>query len=102
MSLPKLPSETFSLIGPVPVVRQDLNPEHLFGDFRGVERRIRVHSDLPPAAAWQTFWHETGHLFLHDAGISPELPRKLEERIVDALGVYMTAAMRAGYLKVTP
>jgi hypothetical protein len=101
-NLPKVPKVAFSHIGPVPVSHEDLNGERLFGQFRGTERRIRVHEDLPAAAGWQTYWHEVGHLILHDAGISPELRSAMEERVVDAFGLYMTAAMSAGFIKVVP
>lgn len=101
-NLPKVPTEAFSLLGPVPVNHEDLSGERLFGQFRSVERVIRVHDDMRNETKWQTYWHEVGHLILHDAGISNDMRSALEERVVDAFGLYLTAAMRAGFLKVTP
>src|SRR5690242_3163492 len=96
---PPIPATAFSHLGPVPVIPDGMPREEL-GLWEPGPRTIKIQDDAVPAAKWQTFWHESMHTALSDAGV--KLPPKVEESVCDAIGTYLAAAMRAGFLKVTP
>lgn len=97
---PPLPKVAFSHLGPVKVRQADLSAEGLHGSFSFYPRIITIHAEQNPAVAWCTYWHEVVHLCLFDAGT--KLPSAAEERVADAIGTYLAAAVRSGFLKVTP
>lgn len=103
-SFPPIPSEVFSVLGPIPVEQKDLLNDPVdpcLGKFRIGERLIFLDSSLSPASAWQTLWHEVVHVALCDAGIADKLHKAgLEENVCDALGTYLAAATRAENSKV--
>lgn len=95
---PPVPDVAFSLLGPVKVLEKKL--DGLFGITEYTPRTITLDEGQHPALAWSVFWHEVTHLVLFDAGV--KLPPKDAERVCDAFGTYLAAAVRSGYLKVTP
>lgn len=96
--LPPIPSQAFSHLGPVSVSSSKL--EGLLGHFQPPSRTIELLEGQHTAQQWQTYWHECVHLALFDAGV--KLPEKAEESVCDALGTYLAAAVRAGFIKVQP
>lgn len=103
MRLPKLPTEAFSLIGPVPVVSlsdERAAREDLYGVFMPGERRIEIASGMTRDVEWATYWHEVSHVILTDAGANNSLTEQQQEVVCDAVGTYLTAMMRAGHLAV--
>lgn len=103
-SLPdNLPKEAFTLLGAAPVSLDGtlLTEEERFGETCLLERKIRIDATLSPTMAWKTYWHEVMHLVLEDSGAGRlDLDPKHEEALCDALGTYMTAAMKAGFISV--
>lgn len=103
MRLPKLPTEAFSLIGPVPIVPLVIaKPEdnELYGRFAPGERVIEIAQEMTRDVEWVTYWHEVSHVILTDAGANNSLTEHQQEVVCDAVGTYLTAMMRAGYLSV--
>lgn len=93
---PPLPLVAFSHLGSVKVTTENLKDN--FGKTEFKPRLIKLHKDQHPATAWATYWHEVVHLALFDAGT--KLTPRDEERVCDALGTYLAAAVRSGFLKV--
>ena len=96
---PALPTQVYSPMGPVPVLRRSPG-KNILGSFKKYHRVVKVRPGLSPEAAWQTFWHEIIHLILWDAGAHNQLTKEGEETLCDAIGTYLTAAMLAGHLTV--
>lgn len=96
LGYPEVPSVAFSLLGPIEVRQGKLRNLHGFTEF--LPRTITLHADQHPAMLWSTYWHEVVHLALFDAGV--KLDEELEERVCDALGTYLAAAVRSGFLEV--
>ena len=56
---------------------------------------------MPHAAPWYVYWHEVMHLALADSGVGNLLSHDLTEAVCDALAVYLTGAVRDGYLRAS-
>lgn len=101
MTLPSLPRETYSALGPISVgVLQHEVPgyDNLFGRFMPAERRIEVAQDATPAMLWSTFWHEATHVALFDSGANNVLTEQQIEVVCDALGAYLAGMTVTGYI----
>jgi hypothetical protein len=94
MTLSALPTEAFSLLGPVPIVLCDLAGdaeagEGTFGLWSAVRRDIKIRADLTVIAALHTFYHEQTHCWLWDAGV--RLSDEQEEAVCDAIATARVA-----------
>lgn len=102
-SLPaKLPTAIFSVLGDIPVTMcHDLcEKKTAIGMISFRTRQIEVQTGLAKETMWPTFFHEMTHLALNDAGTADVISCKQQESVCNAMGLYLTAAMQAGYLKV--
>lgn len=104
-ALPAIPEKFYSVIGPISITkRQDLlEKDEAYGLF-GPSQRAIILDDSEGSSlehTWQTLWHEATHIALWDAGAHEDLKKDQEERVCHALSTYLTAMMRAGFLKVT-
>jgi hypothetical protein len=103
--LPKIPSEAFSILGPVPVILKEklLKEEEAHGMWSSQRRDVLIDQDEGSSLEnqWMSYWHECSHIALSDTGATTQLDDKHEELVCDAMGGYLTAMMKAGYLKVT-
>lgn len=100
-----IPNEFFSVLGPLPVtLREDLlEKDEAHGAFGATQRNILIDNSEGASRdhQWQTLWHEATHVGIWDAGAHEGLTPEQEERVCNAMGTYLTAMMKAGYLKVT-
>lgn len=101
-TLPKLPAEVFSVLGPVPVTENPslVEKREALGLASFRPRTIQVDQGSTRQAQWQYLWHEMVHYALWDAGVTNGLSHEQEEAVCDAVGTYMAAAMLGGYVKV--
>jgi hypothetical protein len=95
---PKLPTSAFTLLGPVSVTQCELAENH--GETNLLNRTIEIKEGQHLGLSWSVYWHEVCHLLLFDAGV--KLTKAQEELVCDAMGTYFAAAIRGGFLKVTP
>ena len=97
--LPPLPSEVFTINGPVPVlVVEDLRApgdptEPLFGFWDPFARTISIRKGLHPTAAWLTLYHEAAHAHLSEIGV--KLTEDQEEAVVNAIAAVRYAELVA-------
>lgn len=96
---PPIPSQVFSVLGPLPVAIKALEGPMGITNFE--RRDVGLSETAEPASMLQVYWHEVTHVALWDAGVHNSLSPKAIESICDAMGTYLAAAMRAGFLKVT-
>jgi hypothetical protein len=94
---PPVPSRVFSVLGMLPVTHKTELTD--LGELDFTTRSINLQANLVLSRAWQVYWHEVTHLALHDGGVQ-DLDAELEERVCDALGTYLAAAIRSGFLKI--
>lgn len=101
--MPPLPSEAFSVLGPLPVRKEEelLRDEDALGIVRFRPRTIGIDGGSGPETSWQTFAHEMTHVALWDGGIHDALTYEQREGVCNALGTYIAAAVQAGYIKFT-
>jgi hypothetical protein len=99
----KLPTEAFSVLGPVPVDHSDalLRDESALGMTKFAPRSITLDSNSGLETQWQTLAHEIVHVALWDGGVHQTLSHEQRESVCDALGTYIAAAIREGYVKLT-
>jgi hypothetical protein len=97
-AMPPIPSQVFSVHGPVQVSEREL--EGLLGETRFDDRSVVLHSNAVPLTKWITYWHEAVHVALWDSGAHNGLTKELEETICDAIGNYLAGAVKAGHIKV--
>lgn len=97
----KLPTRVFSVLGWVPVVRQDVlpkddgTPSDDLGWWDSHQRTIRLRKDLVPVVAQHTLLHEKVHMWLWDSGATAALTKEAEELICDAIATALLAELRA-------
>jgi len=95
--LPPLPRDVFNAFGRIPVVivpnLKDDTGGDVFGYWDPVKREIRLLSDMAPAQAWLTLWHERTHAELNEIGV--ELTKDQEEAVVQAIARARVAEMLA-------
>lgn len=98
VELPPLPQFVWSTLGLVEIVMVEglagEDGKALCGQFDWGPRVIRIAKNLSPITAWQTLAHEHLHVVFYDAGI--HLPDKVEERVCDSYGSFMTAFILGG------
>lgn len=85
--LPALPDSVPSVLGYVRVIKvPDLtcNERPAYGCYNASTRIIQIRDSLHIAMAWQTLFHELGHVNLHDASVQ-FLSEAAENQIVDVL-----------------
>lgn len=101
--LPKLPTEVFSLLGPVPVTIVDtlIETDDALGVTRFQGRLIDIEEDASRETQWQTLAHEMVHIALWDGAAHQQLTNDQLELVCDALGTYIAAAVQAGFIKIT-
>jgi len=102
-ALPPLPTELFSVLGPLPIETLDAQRAkegEMLGVFNAEHRTIGV-ADIAHEMRWATLWHEATHVALYDSGVNNALTEEQAEMVCDAMGAYLTAMMRAGYLAVS-
>lgn len=97
MRKPKMPTEVFSILGPVPV---GLVPvieynECQLGRAHFFDRTIQLKSGVHDTVLWQTLGHELMHFVLVDGGVDCLSHRKCEA-VCDAFGTWFAAAVNAG------
>ncbi|HXC26099.1 MAG TPA: hypothetical protein VNU46_09300 [Gemmatimonadaceae bacterium] len=99
---PKLPKVVFSVLGDVPVIMSDELAEkaEAIGLINFHNRKIAIQTNLSRETMWPTLFHEMTHLALNDSGTADVLTKKQEESVCNAMGLYLAAAVQAGYLKV--
>ena len=93
---PPVPSKVFSHLGPLQVAFELLEED--FGSVDLSTREVTLSVDQSAASSWRTYWHESVHVALWDAGV--KLNEKVEENLCDVIGTYLAAAVRSGFLKV--
>lgn len=104
-TLPALPTQVFSVLGPVPVIHQkDLkgdDPETAAqGSWSGQTREIHMDIDTyHPLRRWKTACHEMVHMMLEDGSVNEHFDSDDQEMICDAVGLWMAAAVARGFLK---
>lgn len=98
IELPPLPKMLWTPLGMVPVIMvdglADADGKALCGQFDWGPRVIRISSNLSPITAWQTLAHEHLHVLFYDAGV--HLGKKIEERVCDSFGSFITAFILGG------
>lgn len=101
--MPALPKEVFSVLGPLPVaIESDLTEkESALGITRFRPRHIGIDAGSGPETQWQTLGHEITHVAMWDGGCHDILTNEQAEAVCNALGTYLAAAVRAGYIKIT-
>lgn len=109
-TMPPIPRRAYSPLGVVPVTLIDNltallddvpKDAQVSGRFRWATREIEVEREMPHAAQWYVYWHEVMHLALADSGVGNLLSHDLTEAVCDALAVYLTGAVRDGYLRAS-
>jgi hypothetical protein len=99
----KFPAEVFSVLGPLPVIRNDdlVEDREAFGETHFRPRTIVVDGKKSsPETRWSTLFHEMTHVALWDGGVHQSLTHEQREGVCDAMGTYLAAAVRAGFLKL--
>jgi Zn-dependent peptidase ImmA (M78 family) len=61
------------------------------GQYDPLNRIISLRRKMPRRQQWYTLYHEMGHLWLHESGLTNGLNDAIEEAIADA---YATGLMR--------
>jgi hypothetical protein len=91
--LPPIPKTVWSQLGPIAVVFvDDLEAaSEAYGCWSPEIRTIKLSPRPCLAMQWATFYHECVHAWLWDAGTN--LNEDVEERVADAIGSALTAAM---------
>jgi hypothetical protein len=97
-TLPPIPREVTSALGPIRVVWRDSlafpDGTPLLGGFQVSERVIYLNTAVTnPLVAWQTLLHEKCHVAFFDSGLRSAIPGPLVEAICDALATARLADM---------
>jgi hypothetical protein len=72
-----------------------------FGLWLPGPREIQLDATAGNATQLQTLAHEMGHVALWDAGTTDILTSQQEEAVCNAMGSYLAAAIREGWIKLT-
>lgn len=98
-TLPPIPTEVISQLGPVPVLWVDslTNGEgrSMSGGFHTLRRTIFLKRDLQknPTVAWVVLVHEQCHVWSIDSGVAAQVPPDVMQAICDAQAAYRVAEM---------
>lgn len=99
--LPALPSDIFSVLGPIPVTEREMHKDNLLGLAEFRPREISLDDGMSLETSWQVLGHEIMHFVLWDGGVTDVLAREVEEAICNAYGTYFAAAVKAGWVKLS-
>ena len=99
---PAIPMAIFSVLGAIPVSPEKklVTKKNALGITRFMPREIGLATKMCNGTTWQTFFHEMTHVALWDAGVHDTLKPKERENVCNAMGTYLAAAMKAGYITV--
>ena len=94
-----IPTEVFSHLGPVPVIFADtVDAEDSMGEAHFANRKITVQLGHHDKTTAQIFGHELLHFILADGNADVMSEKKLE-KVCDAFGTWLAAAMAAGAIR---
>lgn len=97
----KLPSQVFSILGPVPVkLVATVDEDNSMGETHFSKRELSVQSGHHPAVMWQIFGHELMHMVLSDANVDDLLTHKKLEKVCDAFGTFLAAWVESGQIVI--
>lgn len=85
MNLNQLPRKVEVLGMKVRVKLEDMKKDHVLGNYKHLERVIRIEKSLPLDEKWQVLFHEMGHaLFIRGgAAFTQHISEEFEELIVE-------------------
>lgn len=81
----RLPRKVSILGMDVKIKLEDLKKEHLQGNYKHLDRIIRIEKSLPLDEQWQVLFHEMGHALFIRGGVffTQHISHEFEELIVE-------------------